>query len=316
MSLDEQRLTEALTIYAEEAVMSTSDVDRMQRELRDRLGNGNRAPRRRIILAVAAVLLLIVATAAGTLWLRRPAPPMPADPQGLGPLPAITLDTDATGTSLTALRTDHTLTTFYTARDIVHPLPVGWTVRWRVEGPTAITDGVNAQGLTCHGSGPWRAQSDGVVVFDTAVLDGPGCTAATAPPATSTWLSPASDAGRTLKDNGSDLALPVIDPVQLNGVWLLQGTGLLLATDEVTNNGADYVLDDDGDLDQPTDAKGSLTVSPDGTVTLTSPSCADTKLSHAVLHGTSARNSLTLTVTADPCNRFGGTTVLTWVRVL
>jgi hypothetical protein len=316
MNLDEQRLSQALTSYAEEAVMTTSDMDRMHRELDDRVGNGNRPLRRRSILAVAAVLLLIVAAATGTLWLRRPAPPVPADPQGLGPLPAITLDTDANGTSLTALRGDHTLTSYHSARDIVHPLPAGWTVRWRVEGPTAITDAVNPQGLACHGSGPWRAQSDGVVVFDTAALDGPGCTAATAPPAISTWLSPASVTGRKLTGNGSDLALPVIDPVQLNGVWLLQGTGLLLATDEVTNNGADYVLDDDGDIDQATDAKGRLAVSPDGTVTLTSPSCPDTKLSHAVLHGTSTRNSLTLTVTADPCNRFGGTTVLTWVRVL
>lgn len=316
MSLDEEQLAEALASYAEEAVMTTSDVDRMQREFRIRIGNGHRAPRRRIILAAAAVLLLIVAGATGALWLRHPAPPVPTDPQGFGQLPAITLDIDATGTSLTAVRPDHTLTSFYSARDIVHPVPAGWTVRWRLEGPTVITDGVSPQGLACRGAGPWRAQSDGVIVFDTAVLDGPGCTATTAPPATSTRLSPATGAGRKLTDSGSDLALPVIDPVQLNGVWLLEGTGLLLATDEVTNNGADYLLDDDGDIDQETDAKGSLAVGSDGTMTLTSPSCAETKLSHAVLHGTSARSSLTVTVTADPCHRFGGTTVLTWVRVL
>ena len=38
MSLDERRLSEALTTYAEGAVMTTSDVDRMQRELHDRIG--------------------------------------------------------------------------------------------------------------------------------------------------------------------------------------------------------------------------------------------------------------------------------------
>ncbi len=315
MSLDEQRLAEALTIYAEGAVMTTSDVDRMQRELHHRIGNRRRAPRRRLIAAVAAVLLLIVAAAAGTLWLRRPAPPVPADLQGLGPLPVVTLDTDVTGSSLTAVRPDHTLTTYYNARDIVHPLPAGWTVRWRVEGPTLVTDGVSPQGLACRGSGPWRAQSDGVLVFDAAVLEGPGCTATTAPPGTSTRLSPASEPGRKVKDNGSDLALAVIDPAQLNGVWLLQGTGLLLAADTMSGH-ADYVLDDDGDIDQETDAKGSLNVGSDGTVTLTSPSCPDTTLSHGVLHGTSVRSLLQLTLVADPCHRFGGTTVLTWVRVL
>lgn len=77
-------------------------------------------------------------------------------------------------------------------------------------------------------------------------------------PTTSTRLSPVSEAGRRLTDNGSDLAQPVIDPVQLNRVWLLQDTGLLLAADEVTNNGADYLLDDDGDIDQAPDAKGRL----------------------------------------------------------
>ena len=58
--------------------------------------------------------------------------------------------------------------------------------------------------------------------------------------------------------------MPVIEPVQLNGVWLLRGTGLLLASDEVTNNGADYLLDDDGDIDRAPDAQGRLAVGTDG----------------------------------------------------
>jgi hypothetical protein len=317
MSLDERRLREALTRYGEGAVMTTSDVDRMQRELHDRIGRGNRAPRRRLILAAAAVLLLIVAVAAGTVWLRRPAPTVPAAPPGIGVLPAINLNVEATGfANLYAIRPDHTLTSFDTARALVHPVPGGWTVGWRVDGNMVINDAVDAQGRACRATGPWRAESDGVIVFDTAVLEGPGCTGTSAPPATSTRLSPASEAGRNLSDDGSDLALPVIDPVQLNGVWLLRGTGLLLASDEVTNNGADYLLDDDGDIDRAPDAQGRLAVGTDGQVTLTSSSCADTKLGHAVLHGTSVRSTLTMTVEADPCNRFGGNTVLTWIRVL
>jgi hypothetical protein len=317
MSLDERRLSEALTKYGEGVVMSTSDVDRMQREFHDRIGRGNRAPRRRLILAAAAVLLLIVAVAAGAVWLRRPAPLVPAEPQGVGPLPSMALIVDATGFSnLFAMRPDHTATVFDYARAIVHPVPGGGTLGWRVDGNTMITDGADAQGRACRATGPWRAESDGLIVFDTAVLEGLGCTAASLPAATSTRLSPASEAGRNLSETGSDLALPVIEPVQLNGVWLLRGTGLLLASDEVTNNGADYLLDDDGDIDRAPDAQGRLAVGTDGLVTLTSSSCADTKLGHAVLHGTSVRSTLTMTVEADPCNRFYGSTVLTWIRVL
>ena len=84
----------------------------------------------------------------------------------------------------------------------------------------------------------------------------------------------------------------------------------------MTNNGADYLLDDDGDIDRAPDAQGKLAVGADGLVTLTSPACADTKLGHPVLHGTSVRSSLTMTVEDDPCNRFGGNTVLTWIKVL
>ena len=316
MSLDERRLSEALTTYGEGAVMTTSDVDRMQRELHDRIGRGNRAPRRRLILAAAAVLLLIVAVAAGTVWLRRPAPTVPAAPQGIGALPAITLNVDAGGPLLTAVRPDHTMTNYPSARDLVHPVPGGWTVGWRVDGNMMINDGVDPQGRACRATGPWRAESDGVIVYDTAVLEGPGCTGTSLPPATSTRLSPASEAGRNLSETGSDVALPVLDPVQLNGVWLLRGTGLLLASDEVTNNGADYLLDGNGDIDRAPDAQGRLAVGTDGLVTLTSSSCGDTKLGHVVLHGTSVRSSLTTTVEDDPCHRFGGSTVLTWIRVL
>lgn len=296
--------------------MTSSDVDRVQAELHHRIGKGNRAPRRRLILAAAAVLLLIVAVAAGTLWLRRPAPTVPAAPQGLGPLPAITLNVDPGGPILTAVRPDHTMTNYPTARALVHPVPGGWTLRWRVDGNMMINDAVDPQGRACRTTGPWRAESDGAIVFDTAVLEGPGCTGTSLPPATSTRLSPASETGRNLTETGSDPALPVSDPVQLNGIWLLRGTGLLLATDEVTNNGADYLLDDDGDIDRAPDAQGKLAVGPDGLVTLTSPSCGDTKLGRVVLNGTSVGSSLTTTVEDDPCHRFGGSTVLTWIRVL
>ena len=54
-ALDERRLSEALTTYAEAVVMTNSDVDRMQRGLHHRIGGGNGLkPRRRLILAADA----------------------------------------------------------------------------------------------------------------------------------------------------------------------------------------------------------------------------------------------------------------------
>jgi hypothetical protein len=314
---DERRLSDALTTYAEGVVMTTSDVDRMQRELHDRIGRGNRAPRRRLILAAAAVLLLILAVTAGTVWLLRPAPTLPAAPQGLEPWPGTSLVVDATGSSkLVVLRPDHTMAVFDTARALVHPVPVGGTLGWRIDGNMMINDAVDPQGRACRATGPWRAEAEGVTVFDTAVLEGPGCTGTSSPPTTSTRLSPASDAGKKIADSASDPALPVTDPVQFDGVWLLKGTGLLLAFDEVPNRGGGYLLDDDGDIDRAPDTQGKLEMGADGLVTLTSPSCDDTKLRHPVLHGSSARSSLTITVEDDPCDWFGGNTVVTWIKVL
>ena len=110
---------------------------------------------------------------------------------------------------------------------------------------------------------------------------------------------------------------PVTDAVQLNGVWLLQGSGLLLASNEVRGGvGAHYRLDDDGDIDIAPDATGSLTVSPEGRITLTSDGCADTTLSNVMSTGINTRSTMTMTVTSDPCNRFGTSGVLTWIKVL
>ena len=68
-----------------------------------------------------------------------------------------------------------------------------------------------------------------------------------------------------------------------------------------------------------------LAITPDGRVVLTSPDCGDTVLDRAHVHGAQQQAnpqgggfgfSLTATVTADPCNRFGGRGFVTWIRVL
>jgi hypothetical protein len=75
-------------------------------------------------------------------------------------------------------------------------------------------------------------------------------------------------------------------------------------------------MDDDGDIDSSPDGTGSVAIGPAGQVTLADPACGDTSLQRAELRGSGAAETLTVTVVADPCGRFGGPTTLTWVRVL
>lgn len=322
MTIDEATLRESLTTYANGVVMTSSDVDRMQRDLQTRLGaRRGTSPRRPRLLVAAAVLVLVIAVAAGAVWLRRTAdPPVPAAPpapQGFGPVPAITFDEDATGSNLSAMHPDNTMSNLPAEQYIVHPVPPPPSLRWQVEGSTVVVDFVDAQGQTCRATKTWKAESDGVVSFDAPVMVGPACTTTGALASMSTRLSPVSEAGKAFAPRPSGPAQPVIDVVQLNGVWLRQGTGQLLAIDEVRGTaGSEYLLDDDGDIDVTPDASGSLTVGPDERIVLTSAGCAETVLGNAVATGTNTRNTLTVTVTSDPCQQFGGATVLTWIKVL
>ena len=63
-------------------------------------------------------------------------------------------------------------------------------------------------------------------------------------------------------------------------------------------------------------APARLSATADGQITLSSSGCSDTLLTHATSSGDQTGNSLTATVESDPCNRFNGKTVLTWVKVL
>jgi len=320
MTVDERTLRESLATYANGVVMSSSDIDRMHTELQQRLGPKRKGSRTWLLIAAAAVLLLVVAVATGTVWLRQTEPAIPAKPaipQGVGPLPAITFDEDATGSNLVSMRPDGTMSRLVAQENIFDLATTGWTLHWRIDGATLVRDGVSHQGQACRGTVTWAVESDGVIRYDTTVLEGPGCPSPSEPPALSTRLSPASEGGRKLSVDAPGQGKPVTEAVQLNGVWLLQGSGLLLASNEVRGGvGADYRLDDDGDIDTAPDATGILTVSPEGRITLTSDGCAETTLSNVKSTGTNTRSTMTMTVTSDPCKRFGTSGVMTWIKVL
>ena len=312
MSLD-QRLVDSLTSYADGVDMTSTDLDRMQHDLHRRLGQPHR-PRRRLVLAAAAVLVLIAAIVGGAWLLRKPGTAVPASPQGATPPSSVWQIKDATGVSAAVVRSDGTETIFNSAKELVRPLLPPIDVRYRVDGQNVVVEGKDRAGQPCRSTFTRQQDMDGRALEGPATLEGPGCNVTSLPPATETQLSPASAAGQSLVSEGS--TRPVVDTVQLDGMWLLERSGLLLAVAEETNNGADYLLDDDGDIDRTPDARGRLSATADGQITLSSSGCSDTLLTHATSSGDQTGNSLTATVESDPCNHFNGKTVLTWVKVL
>lgn len=313
MSLDVRRLTEAMSTYAEGVEMTTSDAERMQRDLHDRLDRGNRPQRRRVVLAAAAILLLVAVAAAGTLWLRRPDPTVTSGPQGAGALTGVWKFADQYGTSVLVVRGDYTATEFANVQTLVRHSG-GDPRRLSRNGDQLAVDLTDPQNRPCHGSAPIVAESDGRLSLGAVTLQGPGCLSSSGPESFLTRLSPLSAATRDLPVVTQDPLMAVTDPVQLNGLWLLQGTGLVLAVDETAGPAA-YLMDDDGDLEPAPDAAGSLSVGPDGAIILRSTGCGDTTLRRSEVRGQGANLTLTAVVDADPCDRFGGRSSLTWIRV-
>jgi hypothetical protein len=95
----------------------------------------------------------------------------------------------------------------------------------------------------------------------------------TSPPVSLVRLSPASPAGTGIPMFSVAGSTPVRRIAQVGGVWIMPGTGMLLAIDA---GRATYALDDRGNLAQNPRDSGTVTVSSDGTVTLTSSQPATT----------------------------------------
>jgi hypothetical protein len=323
MSLD-QRIVDALATYADGVDMTSTDLDRMQHDLHRRLGQPHR-PRRRLVLAAAAAVLLIAAVAAGALWLRQPDTSVPAN-GGSGTVPpaGIYLLDNGTGRSVAAIRADGTERDFAGAQFLVSsPLPVPVS-QWRVDGENFVFESRNEQGQPCRNTARIQVQPAGRVLFDTGTLVGPGCPGGSFPAFTATRLSPDSEAGRAISPSADQPVSPVTAPVQLEGIWLVEGSGIVVGVVE-NHDDAQYVLDGGGKVDRTPEARGILRATADSRVILTSPGCGDTVLDRANVRGALQQAnpsggafgiSLTATVTEDPCNRFGGRGVVTWIRVL
>ena len=173
----------------------------------------------------------------------------------------------------------------------------------------------NALGQPCQTEMAIVSPSDGFIAQGQQTLTGPGCDVSTQPESTLIRLSPASAATHDLPATAGDPAMSVTDPVQLDGVWLLQGTGLVLAVDERSGPAA-YLIDDDGDIDSAPDARGAVSISPGGEVVLANAGCGDSTLGRAEVRGQGSLQTLTATIVADPCRLFDGRETLVWIRVI
>jgi hypothetical protein len=327
MSLD-QRLVDSLATYADGVDMTSTDLDRMQRDLYERLNRPHRPRWTRLVLAAAAVLLLIAAVAASALWLRKPDTSVPAnDGAGTAPPPGLYLFDNGLARNIAGIHADGTERDFTSAQNLVDPLLPVPISQWQMDGDNFLFDSRNEQGQLCRGTSRIHPQPDGRVAYDAGTISGPDCPTAgeSFEALTSTRLSPESEAGRAITPSAGEPVSPVTAPVQLEGIWLVQGSGIVVGVDEKPDAGAKYVLDSRGEVDRTPEVRGNLQATTDGRIVLTSPGCGDTVLDHANVRGTPKLAntgggefglSVTATVTADPCNRFGGRNVVTWIRVL
>jgi hypothetical protein len=322
MSLD-QRLVDSLATYADGVDMTSTDLDRMQHDLHRRLAQPHR-PRRRLVLAAAAALLIIAAIAAGALWLRKPDTSVPADGGPGTAQPGFYLVDNGDGRSVGGIHADGTERDFNAAQMLVDPLLPVPVSQWRMDGDDFVLDGRNEQGQVCRNTARIHSQPDGRVLFDTGTLTGPGCPGASFPAFMGTRLSPASEAGRAITPSADGPVSPVTAPVQLEGIWLIEGSGIVVGVVE-NQDDAQYVLDGGGEVDRTADARGILRTTADSRVVLTSRGCGDTVLDRANVRGALEQAnssggafglSVTATVTSDPRNRFPGRGVVTWIRVL
>ncbi|HEU4329709.1 MAG TPA: hypothetical protein VFR40_01240 [Lapillicoccus sp.] len=313
MSIDEVHITEALGRYANGVVMSSTDLDRMQDDLHRRL---KPAPNRRwrLVGAVAAALLLIAAIAGGAWWLRKPADPVPVTPPSNGSLTGLWKFTNPLTSSVFVLRADGSVTDYPDATTLVRNLT---NVSSRVidEGQRIRVVFSDPQGRPCQSEAAVLERRDGFIAQGVQTLTGLGCFDTTQPASTITRLSPASEAARDLPATKEGPVTSITDPVQLNGVWLVEGTGVVVAMDERTGPAA-FKLDDKGFVGAAPKGEGSISIGSNGDVALADTRCGTLQLQRPELRGQTVGQTLTTTMVADPCRWFEGRSVMTWVRVL
>lgn len=256
MTLQDRDLERAIASLADEVVLEAADVDAAFTDFTDRSARASRRRRGQRLAAAcaAAALLLGGATAYWAVAERgthhRPPPVPAATPSVISPEEMVGV---WTGLGLWTFYADGT--GGYSNNANTLETPFHYTLKGNKLGVRDATGCDFSFRLTGYRQS--RQLTGDVLEF---------C-GNTAPPVSLVRLSPASPAGTEIPMFSMTGATPVRRVAQVGGVWIMPGTGMLLAID---GSRGTYALDDRGNLARNPRDSGTVTVSSDGTVTLTS----------------------------------------------
>ena len=255
MTLQDRDLERALASLADEVVLERADVDAAFTDFTQRSARASRRRRGQRMAAAAAAVVLLVGGATAY-WAvsdggtdRRP-PPVPAvTPSVIAPEEMVGL---WTGLGLWTFYADGTGGYSNNAHTLETPF------HYSLKGAKlGVRDGTG-----CDFSFRLTKYRDGKLSADVLEFCGN-----TSPPVSLVRLSPASPAGTEIPMFSMTGSTPVRRVAQVGGVWIMPATGMLLAIDAGRGT---YALDDRGNLARSPRDSGTVAVSSDGTVTLTS----------------------------------------------
>jgi hypothetical protein len=303
--------------------MTDQDVERMLVQFR---GRNRRRRTPRFIAVAAAAVLVLVAVLGAVAWMRRNPAPVPTTPIPASGDVGVWKGTDAAFPYIMVLRADGTVQTFSLSNGLLSRTSVGGSSfvpddtsagRHRVIGDTMELTNVLSPDRACSYGfvGKWVA--DGQAQLTQTSQTGSGCGLVPPPPPfTMVRVSPASTAGRAYSATATGDVSVVGGTRDLEGAWLLRGTGVVLSIGWTLPDytRVPYVIDHKGTIDTTADDSGIITVPTNGRIVLTSAN--PVACPPAIMQTASASDFvMTARVEADPCHLFAGQTSLTWTRL-
>ena len=274
MTIDDSDIQRALLSIADDAVPPSTDVDLAYRE---HLARTLREDRRRRTSRLLVATAVAAAVAVGGFVAFRA-----GGGEGEDRLLPATPTTSAQPTSAQPISTVELQGVWTVDADwLFSGFPWLWTFNadGSASGSSNADTAENTWAYSLAGSqisardrpGPcqysWRVSrfDRGAMTFD--VLNHCGNTG---PGIALTRVSPASPAGVGIPMPAMTEAQPLRDVADIGGVWLMQGSGMLLAIEARDPARVTYRLDDRGTLATDPVDQGTVEVDPDGTITLTS----------------------------------------------
>jgi hypothetical protein len=269
MTLQDRDLERALALLADDVSLAREDVDAAYSVFAQRLARATVRRRRQRLVAACAAAVLCVGGAAAYLAgshhgkdLLQPAKRSTSTSQA-----SVISAADLVGVwqmHAEWASAPGSLWTFYadgsggySNNANVLEVPMQYSLRGAGLGMHDVTGCGFSYHLTQYSVGTLTAE-----VRDHCGNNGPGMS----------WvrLSPASSAGKAIPMPSMTGATPVRTLAQVGGVWLMPGTGMLVAIDTRDPAHVTYSLDDRGDLARGPRDSGVVTLGPSGVLTLAS----------------------------------------------